>query len=1336
MKIFTRFLMVMAICIFLAKISFSLPAFPGAEGFGAVTRGAYTTTNSPVILQVTNTNDSGTGSLRAALVDTRPRVIIFKTGGIINLQSYVYANSPYMTIMGQTAPGNGVCVKGYPVKLGSHDVIVRGMRFRNGYMRTSANDRRGNCISAEVNGGSVGNLTNQSYNIIFDHNSISWGGDEMTGSWFPANHITWQWNIVSESLYVAGFESITGYGHLVGDDATSISVHHNLYAHNKSRNPEVNDGTSGEIINNVIYHYTNKGIDFIGNPTEFSPFLTSNWNVTRNYFKRNSSGNYPILIFIGQGYNNQYYVKSGSKFYAKGNYDYDNPSRTGDWDLVQFYDDGQTNTESDYKLSIPATTSSGIIEHDAGDTYNFVLNNAGARAPAIDPVDSRIVNDVINNTGNIKTTCSDSDYPSYPAGAYPTDSDNDGLPDSFEQQNGGSSTGLSANGTAPSGYSWIEEYSNSLLSSYFPTAGPADTTLPATINTLTASIATATSITLSWTAVGDDGTTGTASSYDIRYMANTPVTTSNWSSALQCSNEPTPKASGNSETFMLTNLTPNTNYYFAIKVGDEVYNWSEVSNSPLGKTLTNITLGEMVSEWHFDEGSGLTANDTSTKNNDGTLMKGTVWVSGKVGTGALRFDGVDDYVTVPNSTSLNIRNAISIEAWVKTDKTTSDSGITGKVIEKGKYCLGAGERALFQITVGGVVRSAFKTWSSSEIGVWHHLVGTYDSVAGPNNFVLYQDGVIVSQASVTGNIDTSTIALLIGRTSTNSKKGRFKGVIDEAKIYSRALTQQEVLEHFQGYVSVSDTILPLNIVDLSVTSVSTNSATLGWTATGDDGTTGTATVYDIRYMAETPITSSNFISATEVAGVPAPKISGQSETMMVNGLIADTTYYFAINVIDEVPNTSEISNTIMEKTQPLEPDTTAPAAVDTLSISTLSTDKITLTWISVGDDGTTGIASNYDLRYSTVEIEISNWDYATQCSELPVPKVAGSSETFTIIDLTADTSYYFALKVGDEIQNWSAISNVLMAKTANIDNSGLVGEWKFDEGSGTVAGDSSGSNNAGTLINSPEWVAGKVGNGLQFDGTNKYVSVNNSDNLNVNNQITLEALVKTNVITQDGGPTRRIIDKGMYILAASDKAYFKIYVGGAAKELGYTWSSSDIGVWHHIVGTYDSAGGVNNFRLYQDGLLVSQMTLTGNIDTNTAIINIGRQGSSTGRFNGIIDEVRIYNRALSSGEVASRYTRFLLSFGIFGAAANNLDDVHVYPNPFKPSLGHNNIIFSNLTNHTEIRIFNISGEMVFENEINTANGRLIWPVTNRNDNEVASGIYLYIINNDRNQTKK
>lgn len=166
-----------------------------------------------------------------------------------------------------------------------------------------------------------------------------------------------------------------------------------------------------------------------------------------------------------------------------------------------------------------------------------------------------------------------------------------------------------------------------------------------------------------------------------------------------------------------------------------------------------------------------------------------------------------------------------------------------------------------------------------------------------------------------------------------------------------------------------DTSPPAPVTDLAATAIDANQLTLAWTASGDDGTTGSATAYDIRYSTD-PITGDvSFAGATAVEQSLAPKPAGQAESLVVPGLTAATRYYFALKVADEVPNTATLSNVLEATTLP--PDVTAPAPIADLSGVALDSARIELTWTAPGDDADAGTAVSYDIRYSTAPINLA-----------------------------------------------------------------------------------------------------------------------------------------------------------------------------------------------------------------------------------------------------------------------------------------------------------------------------------------------------------------------------
>ncbi len=208
--------------------------------------------------------------------------------------------------------------------------------------------------------------------------------------------------------------------------------------------------------------------------------------------------------------------------------------------------------------------------------------------------------------------------------------------------------------------------------------------------------------------------------------------------------------------------------------------------------------------------------------------------------------------------------------------------------------------------------------------------------------------------------------------------------------------------------------------------------TLTWTAPGDDGTVGRATTYDLRYS-KTAISGTDTLTwwnaATRATGLPAPSPAGSKDSCKVNGLTPLTTYYFIIKTADEVPNWSGYSNLAVKTTTG---DTTPPAAIADLSVTTATGTSLALRWTAPGNNGTTGTAASYDIRYSTSPITSANWGSATQTTGEPVPAIAGTVQTFTVTGLAGSQTYYVAMKTTDAAGNVSALSNVATGTTLDV----------------------------------------------------------------------------------------------------------------------------------------------------------------------------------------------------------------------------------------------------------------------------------------------------------------
>ena len=361
-----------------------------------------------------------------------------------------------------------------------------------------------------------------------------------------------------------------------------------------------------------------------------------------------------------------------------------------------------------------------------------------------------------------------------------------------------------------------------------------------------------------------------------------------------------------------------------------------------------------------------------------------------------------------------------------------------------------------------------------------------------------------------------------------------------------------------------------------------------------------------------------------------------------------TLEYLVMYMFDRTENTPENITTIMDvyrETMGITPDITSPAKVNDLVASNPTQNSITLTWTAPGDDGNTGTAAQYDIRYSTSEITEENWNSATQCTGEPAPKPAGSSETFTVTGLSPNTTYYFALKTADEVPNWSPISNSPSGKTTQVAG-GLVGYWKFDEGAGTTAVDSSGNNNNGTLIDNPDWVDGKIGKALEFNGSTNYVEINDSDSLDGFDEITIEAWVKP-ILGQRGAVVSRYLYD--YNIPINERVYeLTVEQGGtigfalSSDGSSATWLESNNTVqnneWNHIAAVSDG----NTMRIYINGEQdPNTKAAPASLHSSSYNLQIGTWEYSPNQrdtyFNGVIDEVKIYNRALSAEEIKADY---------------------------------------------------------------------------------------------------
>ena len=389
-------------------------AFPGAEGFGTMSIGG----RGGQVLKVTNLNDSGPGSLRQAVEAEGPRIVVFDISGTIELQSSLRIRNPYITIAGQTAPGDGICLKNYGLTISADHVIVRYLRVRPGDNEEQELD------SIWVSRGQY---------IIIDHCSASWGTDEtlsVATSEPDLGNVTIQWCMITESLNCAVHsKGCHGYGSLIrGGWGNGYTYHHNLYAHHRGRSPRPGnynsytidpDGLIFDFRNNVVFNW---GGSYAGYNADTDSITKMNF--IGNYYKEgpDSTGD---VAFREQ-------CRFCSAYFRDNWMNGSNPRDP--WGLVRF--DDFTNAEIEvYKLPNPLIVPE-VQTYDVSMAYEMVLADAGASFPVRDDVDTRIIDDVINGTGGI---IDDEDevggWPVLNSSEPPADTDGDGMPDFWELAN-------------------------------------------------------------------------------------------------------------------------------------------------------------------------------------------------------------------------------------------------------------------------------------------------------------------------------------------------------------------------------------------------------------------------------------------------------------------------------------------------------------------------------------------------------------------------------------------------------------------------------------------------------------------------------------------------------------------------------------------------------------------------------------------------------------------------------------------------------------------------------------------------------------------------------------
>lgn len=835
------YLSVLFVLICFANTNAQTLAFPGAEGWGKYTTGG----RGGEVYEVTTLADDGPGSLRDA-VSQSGRIVVFRVSGTIELKSILRVSSN-ITIAGQTAPGDGICVKDYPGTIAGDNVIMRYVRFRLGDRYSLASD----AFSWKEHS-----------DIIIDHCSFTWGVDECFSAYGNTN-MTLQYCIVGEGLDLKDHSM----GGLWGG---GTSYHHNFITTNDTRNPKYAYTVDGDITdsrNNIVYNW---GYNSAYTSTQ------GRVNLVNNYYKAGPATSSDVMYRLVQ-------AEPTKRMYVEGNYVYGYADVTdSNWLGVDPLNGGLPIYHDEaFEVDYP------IPEQSALDAYDEIVQHVGASFPCRDDADARMIKNLLDGTGSIIT------YPD-DVGGYPdlftydtlVDSDHDGMPDDYETGQGLDPNDYSdckgdLNGD---GYTNIENYINGIIS--YERQYPK----PGFVNAKTYAEDT---IKLSWYDLSDNelgfiverstdsatyeviDTAGadanifadaglsplTTYYYRVKSYCDTAKSTYSYScgaktfaaGALPTKAEAVSPANnsvdvektgtalewgqgdytlsfnvylGTSESSLdLVKNTTSTSYEISSLAFATDYFWRIDAVNSLGITEGDVMKFSTITEaapkligyWPFNETEGTVVYDSSENGNDGLAynIDDLVHIEGKYngGLSTVNFN-TNSYIGIPHSADMAFgEDPFSISLWMRADTMGSQNIY---LFSKGSHSDDGGENdghwiglesnsGTFRFTIddNDEKTECSSTTSLFSTGNWTHIVIVRNTYEG--KIRMFKDGVLItSETDVTSDV-TSTLPLMLA--NSDYMNTTYWGEIDELVICGHAFSAGEIdsLYRFNKIPTLSNT---------------------------------------------------------------------------------------------------------------------------------------------------------------------------------------------------------------------------------------------------------------------------------------------------------------------------------------------------------------------------------------------------------------------------------------------------------------------------------------------------------------------------------------------------
>ncbi len=1197
-------------------------AFPGAEGFGRFAQGARASATREVYI-VTNLNDSGTGSFRDA-VSKPGRVVVFAVGGIVNLASDVVV-SPNVTIAGQTAPGDGIVFFNKRVTYsGASNSISRYLRIRLGATGNSGKDASG--------------LSNGS-NMIFDHMSITWGMDEVFSiNWdskgTAPDNITIQNSIIGQGLHR---ENHSAGGLIQTPDGGKVSLLKNLYISNKTRNPKVKG--VNEFVNNVVYNWGNYGNTY-GHSVSGDAYImggssgVSEVNIINNYFVSGPLTLPSVSTPFSRGTGSFY-------LYGAGNYFDNNKNGALDGALVPYNATGYPGIEEGSFKSQPFAYPAANPAMTAAQAYEYIIQNVGASYPRRDQVDQLLIDEVASKGTQGMYAYRETDLPFTNGGLgevfnapAPLDTDKDGMPDAWEDAHGlnknDKADAVAFSATQPE-YLNIEVYINSLI----------ETPPPAFVNAPTAITLTATSSEL-----------------------------------------PAP----NSQVIVKWKDNSDNEDHFVLERSENGTTFTVIAQAAANATAYTDNAGLVPNKTYYYRLQAVNATEASTYSTVASVLTPPIATAPALAASPSPANGYQ-YAELTNG-------ALTVK-WTGSSNTTKYEVYVGadpvSLTKRGEVAYVAAP----SFSVTGLIENATYYWRINAVNAKGTTEGNVWSFRTTRNFPAgmvghwgfdetADEGTLISDQS---EYENHGVLGLDDDDQSIRVAGKVNGAIDFAtastNMYVVSIPHQDQLWLDKNSFAISFWMkAPVSLLPqdnntsaylLCKGSITRNAAT---GATGkrfdiefknkqirfaiDDDSEALGGGKDELQADGTPFFTNEWVHVVVIRDVATNKLQlyrngvfvkdqtitkakfgiGEASALVV-GNIGELEFLATTNqpapykgMLDEL----KLFNYSLTPQQVLELYHTEPTPIKPYEPSLANNelvegfDKVSLSWKG-------GIKTNSYKLYAGTDK-----DNMAFIADVPL-----NAATYQLQDLDANTTYFW--QVIAEGDGGTTTGDIWSFRTGNP--KGMVGHWKLDETTGTVAADNSNFKHNGSLsgMSNAVWTAdGKFGGGLNFGtpaSTGAVVVPNASHVLLDQNSFTISMWVKMpgasstiDTYLLHKGTFEATTGKWYGIQLKNGSMFFAIDDGITKTDVSVAVNGSNNfnlfkDTWKHIIAVRDTE--TKQLRIYIDGVLANSKADGTNTIGKSDALKIGNSPENK-PYNKLMDDVRLYNYALSATEIQTLYS--------------------------------------------------------------------------------------------------